>query len=68
MIRSRDTDTILGITANRLDGTISLLSLERPVAPPVPRRRAAVLTVHRAFAGDVTAESHDGYCDVEPAP
>ena len=68
MIRSLDTDIILGITANRRDGTVSMLSLERPTRAPVPRRRDAVLTVHRAAGGDITAESHDAYCVVEIAP
>lgn len=65
LIRSREEDTILGITANRLDGTIAMLSLERPTKSPAPRRREAALTIHTATGDDIAIESYDAYCDVE---
>ena len=68
MIRSVDTDGILGITANRLDGSLSMLSLERPTEGPAKRRRAAALTVHQVTGGDIAVESFDAHCDVEGAP
>lgn len=65
MIRSLDTDGILGITSNRRDGSISLLSMQRPIKPPVLRRRSAILTVHLIAGGEVTSESFAAHCDVE---
>ena len=65
MIRSVASDIILGITANRLDGSISMLSLYRPSGSAPPRRRAAAVTVHHAVGDRIEVETHPGYCDVE---
>ena len=66
LVRSRADDTILGITANRLDGSIALLSLHRPAGPPFKRRRNALLTKHLARDdGTLFLQNYTGVCDVE---
>lgn len=65
MIRSVGEDRIIGMTANRLDGSLSMLSLSRPTDGNPPRRRDAALTVHQETDGRITAETHEAYCDIE---
>ena len=65
MIRSVREDSIVGMTANRLDGTISMLSLSRPVDGTASRRRDAALTIHKEVGETIFAETHDAHCDVE---
>ena len=66
LIRSGPRDLILGMTVNRLDGSIAMLSLFRPPPEDVTRRRNALLTIHRVTrSGGVLEESLQGFCDVE---
>ena len=66
IIRNGSGDQILGMTANRLNGSIAMLSLFRPSSPPYERRRDAVLTVHSATSwGGIGEQSLQGVCDVE---
>ena len=66
VIRNDSGDQILGMSANRLDGSLAMLSLYRPSQPPFERRRDAVLTVHGATSwGGIEEQSLQGVCDVE---
>lgn len=66
IVKTAPSDTILGLTANRLDGSLALLSLFRPDRLPYPIRRDAVLTRHETIGdGRIGFKTLVGYCHVE---